>query len=454
MWHHDPLTVMAALYGWAKLTLDLDWDVPLNHRKGGETRLCGIDVYHEFEWLDVFPDERTQFKNGQCLAKFVQEKSPEGKTPALLLTLRDGVTQGFRQTSKFLVFVVNLQEYRATNGDAARSYLAGHLGVDITEIDQLHELAGSADPGVLRAFIESHIDFGHITAWASDNDERLEQLRELVGAGEGTSASLPATIAALEALGGLSADDVSFIAEFFGSVSTHEQRVELLRAVTADPSGRYITGEVLAERTPQRIEDARNAMDAYQTLLDDDATNETVMQNFIERNLWLLGLDYAVMRPRKSGPSGSTDFLLQRYDGFHDLMELKSPNDELIKAPNVGDDDPVPSPHEYALSTTLAQALAQAIVYRDRLTRYADAAKELYGLPQTRDPRLIIVIGKADSLPEHRQRVLFELNKSLHRVEVVPYDVLAKRAKAVLDNVELYLLAADEASAAKGEEDA
>src|SRR6266496_1976707 len=117
VWHHDPLTVMAALYGWAKLTLDLDWDVPLNHRKGGETRLCGIDVYHEFEWLDVFPDERTQFKNGQCLAKFVQEKSPEGKTPALLLTLRDGVTQGFRQTSKFLVFVVNLQEYRATNGD-------------------------------------------------------------------------------------------------------------------------------------------------------------------------------------------------------------------------------------------------------------------------------------------------------------------------------------------------
>jgi Shedu protein SduA, C-terminal len=435
------------------LTLDLDWDVPLEHRKGGETRLCGIDVYHEFEWLDIFPDVRTQFKNGQCLAQFVQEKCPEGKTPALLLTLRDGLKQGFRHTPKFLVFVVNLQEYRATTGDAARSYLAGHLGVDIAEIDQLHELAASADPAVLRAFIEPHIDLKHITAWVSDNEDRLEQLRELAGAGEGAPPSLADTISALEALGGLSADDFSFIADFIGSPSSREQRLELLRAATADPGGRYVTGEVFAERTPQRIEDARDAMDAYQALLDDDATNETTMQKFIEQNLWLLGLDYAVMRPRKGGPSGAMDFLLQRYDGFHDLLELKSPHDELIKAPDVDDDDPVPSPHEYALSNTLAQALAQAIVYRDRLTRHADAAEELYGLPHTRDPRLIIVIGKADSLPEHRQRVLLELNKSLHRVEVVPYDVLAKRANAVLDNVELYLLAAEEASAATDEGD-
>jgi hypothetical protein len=36
--------------------------------------------------------------------------------------------------------------------------------------------------------------------------------------------------------------------------------------------------------------------------------------------------------------------------------------------------------------------------------------------------------------------VLTELNKSLHRVEVVPYDVLGMRASAILDNVERYLL--------------
>lgn len=425
------------------MTLDLTWDEKLYHRQGGETRLAGVDVYYEFKWREVFPNGRSQFKNGQCLAELVRDLCPPGKKPALLLTLRD-VKQGFRHTPKFLVFVVNVPEYRSTTGDAARSYIAGHLGVEITEVDQLQDLVASADPEVLRAFIESHIDLKHITAWASDNEERLQQLRDMAGAGdaEAEMPNLADTIAAVEALGGLSASDVAAIAGFFGQEADREQRVELLRAVTHDPAGRYVTSEVLAERTPQRVEDARNAMADYQALLDDVSSNETTMQKFIEKNLWLLGLDYAVMRARKLGISGAMDFILQRYDGFHDLLELKSPHDELIKAPDVDDDAPAPSPHEYALSTTLAQALAQALVYRDRLTRYPEAAKELYGLPHSRDPRLIIVIGKADSLPEHRQRVLLELNKSLHRVEIVPYDVLAKRATAVLDNVERYLLAA------------
>jgi hypothetical protein len=165
------------------------------------------------------------------------------------------------------------------------------------------------------------------------------------------------------------------------------------------------------------------------------------MQNFIEANPWLLGLDYAAIRARSRGPSGATDFLLERFDGFHDLLELKSPQDPIVRSPEVAEGGPVPSPHEYALSATVAQALAQAMVYRDRLTRYAEAAEELFGLPHTRDPRLLIVVGRADSLPADRRRVVAELNKSLHRIEVVPYDVLGHRATAVLDNVESYFTA-------------
>ena len=128
------------------MELDLEWDVPLYYRVGAEERLCAIDVFHEFNWRDVFPDERTQFKNGKSLATFVQDKCPPGKTPALLLTLRDDVRQGLRQTDHFSIFVVNLAEYRAAEADAAVSYLANHLDVDITDIEQLQEVAESADP--------------------------------------------------------------------------------------------------------------------------------------------------------------------------------------------------------------------------------------------------------------------------------------------------------------------
>jgi hypothetical protein len=184
----------------------------------------------------------------------------------------------------------------------------------------------------------------------------------------------------------------------------------------------------------------------YEQLLEDPASNETTMQHFIENNLWLLGLDYAHMRPRHPLPRGTMDFILQRFDGFHDLLELKSPQDPVIRAPVAASGDMSASPSGYSLSPDLAQALAQAHVYRDILSRSEAISEDLYGLPHARDARLIIVIGKAETMPSESTRVLREINKSLHHVEIVPYDVLSKRANAVLNNVELYLIAADESS--------
>ena len=58
------------------------------------------------------------------------------------------------------------------------------------------------------------------------------------------------------------------------------------------------------------------------------------------------------------------------------------------------------------------------------------------------------MIGRAP--PPHRADVMRELNKSLHRVEVVPYDALAERGETVLDNVARYLLAAGEEAVQEG----
>lgn len=421
------------------MDLDLEWDLPLRHRRGASERLCGIDVFFDFEWLEEFPDERAQFRNGMCLAAFVRKNTPSGKTPALLLTVRPEPKQGFRHTDTFCVFVVNLREYRATAENAALSYLAAHLDVDITDVDRLQKLASTADPLVLGSFIEYHREAELVVRWAESNAERLVNLRTSLGVAPSEPASLADAIQAVGALDDLPDEDVQLIAELLASANK-ERRVEILRAITSDTNGREATSEVLAERTAQRIEDARSAVSAYRALLEDSGSTETAMQKFIEENIWLLGLDYAAMRPRPPGPSGATDFLLERFDGFSDLLELKSPHDEIIKAP-AETESGVPPPHKYSLSATLAQAIAQAVVYRDRLTRYAEASKELYGLRHTRDPRLIIVLGTAAELPQHRKSVLIELNKSLHRIEIVPYDVLADRAEARLDNVDEYLLA-------------
>lgn len=432
--------------------LELPWNRSVNHRVGATTRLDGLDFFYDFDWSTQFPDRRAQFTNGQCLARFVREICPEGKKPVLLLTDQADAEEGPHETDAQFVYVVNLSRYRQTEGDAARSYLARGFGAGITQVAHLNQQLADAGPAAAKAVIESQLELEHIAAWIEDEPQRKEQLRGLVTESEGAveRASLAETIAALQSLGNLDADEIAAVTRLFGPDADREDRLELVRQITEDASGRYLTGEVLTERASDRIQDARNGIANYQALLDEPETTETDMQSFLEKkpNLWLLGLDYAVMRPRKAGVSGAMDFLLQRYDGFHDLLELKSPHDPIVTAPDVDPGEGVPAPHEYALSRDLAQALAQAHAYRDRLSRYPEAAEEFYGLPHTRDPRLIVVIGKAEALPEHRQRLVGEFNKSLHRVEIVPYDVLTKRAEAVLKNVERYLFAAAEDTAA------
>jgi succinylglutamate desuccinylase len=79
------------------------------------------------------------------------------------------------------------------------------------------------------------------------------------------------------------------------------------------------------------------------------------------------------------------------------------------------------------------------MAYRDRMTRFAEAAQELHGIKHPREPRLLIVLGRMSALQQHQRLVLQELNRSLHRAEIVPYDIVAKRAERTLDNIITYL---------------
>jgi hypothetical protein len=200
-----------------------------------------------------------------------------------------------------------------------------------------------------------------------------------------------------------------------------------------------LAGETLYARLPERLEDARSAADEFEALLE--TAGETEVQDFLETHPWLLGLDYAQIRPRQPMIRGAVDFLLESFDGFHDLLELKSPSDRIFE-PRARSSD-ISSPSAFRLSRPLALALAQVHAYRDALGEEV-SHERFYGLPHTREPRMTILIGLASELTEQEGRILRELNRSLHRVEVVPFDVLAHRGRAVLDNVDRYLLAAEE----------
>ena len=148
------------------------------------------------------------------------------------------------------------------------------------------------------------------------------------------------------------------------------------------------------------------------------------------KNPMLLGLEYAEVRSRQRLRLGELDFVARRHDGYHDLLELKGPEAEIIRFRG----GPEKRPSSYSLAPKLAQALAQVQLHREWIATFSREDREYYEV--TRDPRITIVIGRDSALPnETARQILRQLNVTLHRTTVLPYDKLADRADAQLNSL-------------------
>lgn len=157
---------------------------------------------------------------------------------------------------------------------------------------------------------------------------------------------------------------------------------------------------------------------------------ESHLQDFITQNPLLLGLEYAEVRARQRLRLGELDFVARRHDGYHDLLELKGPNAEIIQF--IG--GPEKRPSSYSLAPKLANALAQVQLHREWIATSSHDERKYYEV--SRDPRITIVIGRDIDLPnETARKILRQLNVSLHRTTVLPYDILADRAEAQLNSL-------------------
>jgi hypothetical protein len=148
---------------------------------------------------------------------------------------------------------------------------------------------------------------------------------------------------------------------------------------------------------------------------------ESLFQDFLMQNFWMFGPQYisAEAKPR-SGKRTIPDLLIQRTDGFNDVVELENPTDYLF----------VKTEKRAELSGELKESLAQVMDYLDdyalghRDTFYEDNL-------DTYKPKGIIVIGRrGDRALERRRR---QLNSYLHGIEIWTYDDLVSNAQQVID---------------------
>jgi Shedu protein SduA, C-terminal len=422
--------------------MQIEWDRPLSHRRGSRTRLGGLDIYYDFDWKTLFRHNRAVFPKGKSLASLVKRECPDGRRATLLLTIREDVEAGIREVGDRYVVVVPIQEYLGQAGaDAATTYYARLVGAPLTKLTTLSDAVFSE--AELGRFLQDNLDEAVLTEWANATHGNRRLLEDVAG----SPPSVQDLSAMIRGLTELNPPEVRELAEHLSEVAGGAGDRSMLEVATSSSTGRYAVGEILADRLEDRIADVRVQLRSYRDLVAQDDVSETDVQRFLEANPWIVGLGYVRARPRVEIPRGEVDFVLERYDGFFDILELKGPRDPVIVEAGPRQPRP-PSASSYSLGPGLSKALAQSHLYRSNLDRGRDLTTQ-YGLSDARQPRVIILAGRSSTLSETGREILRHLNLSLHRVEILPYDRLADRTETWLESIEELL----QTPSAKGQQE-
>lgn len=413
-----------------------EWNYPLTYRLGASRRLGGIEIYHDFDWFKMFHHKRSVFPRGHSLSELVRRDCPNGKHATLLLTEQDGVTDDIRETADRYIVVVPIHDYlRNAGADAASSYYARRSATPLTRLASLADVTFSS--AELKGFLEKNLTQRVLARWAERSPERMDALIEI--AGEYNVTSPADTIDAIRSLAVMDTGVLDAVVEYLHRFDDDTGIHDFLSRLTQSVDGRVVTANVLVERLTERISDTREQLRAYNQLINTPGATETDVQQFLESNPWIMGLSYVRTRGRVKIPRGEIDFVLDRYDGFFDIVELKCPDDVIIKERSDSGAERPPSASAYTLGPALSGALAQAHHYRSILDQGRDL-HEQYGLADSRQPRILILIGRSTDMSNSGREILRQLNLSLHRVEVIPYDLLGRRTGGFLDNIETLLV--------------
>jgi len=173
------------------------------------------------------------------------------------------------------------------------------------------------------------------------------------------------------------------------------------------------------------IKQESSILDEFERLIKLDTTTESDVGDIIKDNPPILGLHYiSASSEDKIGLNGRTDFLIEKTDGFFDIIELKGPNDNIFTKDPKG---------HYAVWTAITKdAISQMISYLYKYDIYYLSQKE-----ETRKdviyPKGIIVIGRRD---EEKKKALRIHNHFLSHIEIITYDDLLDQIKTSIKNLD------------------
>jgi hypothetical protein len=215
-----------------------------------------------------------------------------------------------------------------------------------------------------------------------------------------------------------------------------EAEVEQLKDLFANPDQRrlldfLIDHEVIPEDVVRALEHrARcDAVDRLEEMLEQDRV-EIDWQKFFETNDWILGSDFVRILDERAIDTGHiADYLMEAYDGFLDLIEIKRPEGGLkFWMDQLDHGNYVPHPD-------LTKAITQASRYLYEVEREANSVKflERVDYVKTIKPRCVLLFGRSRGWNEQQQEAYRLLNASYHNLTIMTYDHVLRRARRILN---------------------
>jgi hypothetical protein len=158
--------------------------------------------------------------------------------------------------------------------------------------------------------------------------------------------------------------------------------------------------------------------------------DEQSYQTWFEAHPWVFGTEYIRrIDLRDIDPHASVDIILETTDGFFDVLELKTPEAEVLIQDK--------SHKTWFFSADVAKALAQAAKYLDAIERNTDKLhRETRAQVLFVRPRIRIIIGRTTQWKVNQHEAFRRLGATLHSIEIMTFDHVVKRAQQLIDRYE------------------
>lgn len=212
------------------------------------------------------------------------------------------------------------------------------------------------------------------------------------------------------------------------------ENAQQIRALFSLPNKRELVrfvleNDVIPDELAAGLRQARraHALREFKNMLGQNL-REGPWQQWFQTNSWVLGSQFVrILDERNIDTQHISDFLMEAYDGFLDVVEIKRPEGDLnFWSPSLDHGNYIPS-------SDLTKAITQASRYIFEVEREANSVKFLQrvGGVKTVKPRCVLVFGRSNDWNEKQTEAYRILNASFHSLTILTYDHVFARARRI-----------------------